>query len=60
VAKPKRKKGPAQLAGPSEENSLKIVPILEGYLQEAQDARRGGLNPRDDKWEENLHLYWNR
>ncbi len=59
----KRKKGanrPKELVGPTEDNSQKIVPILEGYLQEAQDARRGGLNPRDDKWEENLHLYWNR
>lgn len=59
--KPKRKvPGTKELSGPSEDNSLKIVPVLEGYLAEAQDARRGGLNPRDDKWEENLHLYWNR
>lgn len=50
----------AELKGPSEENSLQIVPILQGYLQEARNARMGGLNPRDRKWEDNLHLYWNR
>lgn len=48
------------LNGPSVDNSLQIVPILQGYLQEAKAARSGGLNPRDLKWEENLHLYWNR
>ena len=37
-----------------------IVDILEGYRMEAVDARRSGLNPRDDKWQENLDLYWNR
>lgn len=46
--------------GPTEDNSLQIVPILNGYKQEAEQARKGGLNSRDDKWEENLHLYWNR
>lgn len=49
-----------QLRGPSEENEREIVPILQGYLQEAKQARSGGLNPRDMKWEENLNLYWNR
>ncbi len=51
---------PADLKGPSEENSEKIVPVLQGYLAEAKQNRNGGLNPRDLKWEENLHLYWNR
>lgn len=46
--------------GPTEDNALKIVPVLQGYWEEANAARKGGLNPRDDKWEENLHLYWNR
>jgi len=46
--------------GPTDDNARQIVPVLQGYLQEAQSARRGGLNNRDDKWEENLHLYWNR
>ena len=49
-----------KLVGPSSENERKIVPILNSYLQEARDARMGGLNPRDAKWEENLDLYWNR
>lgn len=48
------------LSGPSRENSDRIVPILQGYAQEAEEARRGGMNPRDQKWEDNLHLYWNR
>ncbi len=33
---------------------------LQSYLAEAQDARRSGLNPRDDKWKQNLDLYWGR
>ncbi len=37
-----------------------IVYALNGYKEEAKDARQGGLNPRDDKWRENLDLYWNR
>lgn len=46
--------------GPSDENSRKFVPILNGYQQEAEMARRGGVNPRDQKWRENLDLYWGR
>ena len=37
-----------------------IVSTLEGYRQEAEEARKSGPNPRDDKWEKNLNLYWNR
>ena len=37
-----------------------IVDVLNGYKEEATDARKNGLNPRDDKWTENLDLYWNR
>jgi len=37
-----------------------IVEQLVGYKREAEQNRKGGLNPRDDKWEENLDLYWNR
>ena len=48
------------LAGPSADNSQQIVPILQGYLQEAQMARQGGPHQRDMKWQENLDLYWNR
>jgi len=48
------------LQGPTIENQDKIVPVLKGYFQEADNARKGGLNPRDDKWTQNLHLYWSR
>jgi hypothetical protein len=37
-----------------------IVNVLTTYKEEAKNARLGGLNPRDAKWEENLNLYWNR
>jgi hypothetical protein len=43
----------------TDENS-KIVQSLVGYWQEADNNRRSGLNPRDDKWSQNLDLYWNR
>lgn len=39
---------------------LAIVAALESYRIEAELNRRGGPNNRDDKWEENLNLYWNR
>lgn len=37
-----------------------IVNILEAYRIEGEDARKTGPNNRDDKWNENLDLYWNR
>lgn len=37
-----------------------IVEALESYRLEADNVRKGGMNPRDDKWRENLDLYWNR
>lgn len=37
-----------------------IVSVLNGYKDEAKDARRAGLNPRDDQWEMNLNWYWRR
>lgn len=42
------------------ERDEKIVSTLEGYRQEAFDARRGGLNSRDDRWAQNLDAYWGR
>lgn len=51
------------LAGSSTPNvsrELEIVAALEGYRQEADQNRKGGLNPRDDKWRQNLDLYWGR
>lgn len=37
-----------------------IVAMLEGYRVEAELNRKGGMNNRDDKWEENWNLYWGR
>ena len=43
-----------------DEKTSKIVTALTDYKREAEDNRKGGLNPRDDKWRQNLDLYWNR
>lgn len=45
---------------PFSERAAEIVTTLEGYRGEADQARKGGMNPRDDKWTQNLDLYWNR
>lgn len=45
---------------PSMDPNAELVSVLCGYLQEAEQGRRGGMNPRDDKWEQNAHLYWGR
>lgn len=37
-----------------------IVSTLNGYKDEAVQARKGGLNPRDDQWEKNINWYWRR
>lgn len=37
-----------------------LVRSLVGYKREAEENRKNGLNPRDDKWTQNLDLYWNR
>lgn len=37
-----------------------IVNALSSFWHEADNARKSGLNPRDEKWRENLDLYWNR
>lgn len=50
-------KTPQTFGNPQEDE---IVTALDGYFQEADNARKGGLNPRDAKWEENLNLYWGR
>lgn len=39
---------------------LEIVSSLNDYWREADENRRSGMNPRDDKWQQNLDLYWNR
>lgn len=47
-----------QSIGPADDDEL--LRILQGYYREADEARKGGMNPRDMKWEQNINLYWNR
>lgn len=51
---------PAHPATIGETEQLETISVLQGYFNEADNARKGGLNPRDDKWQQNLDLYWNR
>jgi len=44
----------------SEDRTPEIVATLQDYFREADENRKGGMNPRDDKWRQNLDLYWNR
>lgn len=44
----------------AEELESQIVSTLNGYKDEAKDARKGGLNPRDQQWEDNVNWYWRR
>lgn len=37
-----------------------IIATLQDYFREADENRKSGLNPRDEKWRQNLDLYWNR
>ncbi len=41
-------------------DDLQTVMALQSYWNEADNNRKSGLNPRDDKWRDNLNLYWNR
>lgn len=50
----------AEDAKPSGLTNDEIVQTLESYRQEAEAGRKEGPNGRDDKWDENLNLYWNR
>lgn len=50
---------PAVIPEP-DEKSQNLLRVLLGYKREALDNRKNGLNPRDDKWRQNLDLYWNR
>lgn len=53
--------GPLVAAPTSDETKkLEIVQTLSGYMAEADNNRKGGLNPRDTKWQQNLDLYWGR
>ena len=53
---------PRQPANPTgqELEPEEIVRVLEGYRTEAETARRSGANARDDKWNQNVDLYWGR
>ena len=42
------------------DRTAEIVATLQDYWREADNNRKGGMNPRDSKWQENLDLYWNR
>lgn len=42
------------------EANAQLLKTLVGYKKEAEDNRKSGLNPRDDKWRQNLDMYWNR
>ncbi len=37
-----------------------IVLILQGYRREGTEARKSGMNSRDDVWNANIDLYWGR
>ncbi len=37
-----------------------IVQLLNGYFEEAENARETGLEPRHDVWEQNLNAFWMR
>lgn len=44
----------------TEDRTPEIVSTLQDYFREADENRKGGMNPRDAKWQQNLDLYWNR
>src|ERR1700678_2601210 len=48
------------LALTQDAGDLELVQALQGYWNESDNNRKSGLNPREDKWRENLNLYWNR
>lgn len=37
-----------------------IVQLLNGYFDEAENARETGYEPRHEVWEQNLHAFWMR
>lgn len=42
------------------QDDQELLTILQGYMKEADNARKSGMNPRDAKWQQNIDLYWNR
>lgn len=53
-------KKPGQDKYERDPDDLELVSSLQSYWNEADNNRKSGLNPRDDKWRDNLNLYWNR
>lgn len=51
---------PPKTIGDTVDDKQKILNALISYRHEAEENRKGGLNPRDDKWAQNLDLYWGR
>lgn len=54
---------PSQPKAPAASKEMtpeEIVAVLAGYQKEAEEARKTGMNARDDKWSQNLDLYWGR
>lgn len=53
--------GPLPFTIPEQsQRDQEIATALADYKREAEQNRKSGLNPRDDKWRQNLDLYWNR
>lgn len=48
------------LAKGQDPRDLELVMACQSYWNESDTNRKSGLNPREDKWRENLNLYWNR
>lgn len=44
----------------SEFTQQEVINVLQGYANEAENARAGGPNPRDGIWEANWDRYWGR
>lgn len=44
----------------SEFTEQDVINVLDGYANEAENARSGGPNPRDDIWKANWDRYWGR
>lgn len=44
----------------SEFTEQDVINVLDGYTTEAENARKGGTNPRDTVWDGNWDRYWGR
>ncbi len=51
---------PATIPATLSQDNNQVVQRLTSYRAEAESSRKTGVNSRDDKWAENLDLYWNR